>query len=163
MSSLPYHDTKPRGAPDFYFAINATFRFIRENLGEAEWIRYLEELGRDYYAPVNAAWREEGLPAVARYWKEFFEAEPGAEVEVESGDESVAVRVRTCPAIHHLRRHRREIVPSFCQHCYHLNHSRAQAAGLSMTVEGGNGSCTHTYHSDPGVEQDLSRIATATS
>ncbi len=163
MSSLPYQDTKPEGAPDFYFAINATFRFILEKKGEAEWVRYLEELGRDYYAPVNAAWREGGLPALARYWEEFFDSEPGAEVEVESTDESVSVRVQTCPAIRHLRRHHREIVPSFCRHCYHLNNARARSAGLSMTVEGGNGSCIHKYHTDPEVEQDLSRIATATS
>ena len=30
---LPYQDTKPQGAADFYFAINATFRFIHARLG----------------------------------------------------------------------------------------------------------------------------------
>ncbi len=30
---LPYRDSKATGAADFYFAINATFRFIRETLG----------------------------------------------------------------------------------------------------------------------------------
>lgn len=27
MHPLPYHDTKPVGAADFYFGINAAFRF----------------------------------------------------------------------------------------------------------------------------------------
>jgi len=31
---LAYTDSKPQGAADFYFAINATFRFIRRTLGE---------------------------------------------------------------------------------------------------------------------------------
>ena len=30
---LPYTDTKPVGAADFYFAINATFRFVLNKLG----------------------------------------------------------------------------------------------------------------------------------
>ena len=33
-SPLPFTDTKPTGAADFYFAINATFRFIQKRLGQ---------------------------------------------------------------------------------------------------------------------------------
>jgi hypothetical protein len=79
-SVLPYTDTKPQGSADFYYAINATFRFILTRLGRAAWIAYLQEMGRGYYAPVNARWRAGGLPAVARYWQAFFAAEPGAVV-----------------------------------------------------------------------------------
>src|SRR3954463_6928354 len=52
-NSLPYQDTKPQGSADFYFAINATFRFILARLGRDSWIHYLEQLGHGYYAPVN--------------------------------------------------------------------------------------------------------------
>jgi hypothetical protein len=75
-SSLPYQDTKPVGAPDFYFAINATFQFIRKRLGEDGLHRYWQDLGDTYFQPVTTAWREKGLPAVARYWRDFFDAEP---------------------------------------------------------------------------------------
>mgnify|MGYP001022800157 FL=1 len=47
--SLPYTDTKPVGSADFYFAINSTFRFILKKLGREGWIRYLQDLGREYY------------------------------------------------------------------------------------------------------------------
>ena len=50
---LPYVDTKPVGSADFYYATNATFRFILGRLGREGWIRYLEELGRGYFAPVK--------------------------------------------------------------------------------------------------------------
>ena len=64
-SPLPYTDTKPQGSADFYYATNATFRFLLARLGEEGWRRYLCDLGRDYFSPVNRAWRAGGLPAVA--------------------------------------------------------------------------------------------------
>jgi hypothetical protein len=144
-SELPYVDTKPQGSADFYYATNATFRFLIKRLGREGWVRYLQELGRGYYSPVNDRWRQGGLAVVARYWQEFFSAEPGAKVEVRELPDRVEVCVRECPAIKHLRAGGREIVPEFCQHCYHLGQARAEAAGLTMRLQGGNGSCRHTY------------------
>ena len=81
---LPYTDTKPVGAADFYAAINATFRFILERTGLEGLRRYWTELGRGYYAPVSERWRAGGLPAVAAHWRAFFAAEPAAKVAVEA-------------------------------------------------------------------------------
>ncbi len=160
---LPYTDTKPQGSADFYFATNATFRFILGRLGLQGWQKYLEELGRGYFAPVNQRWREGGLPAVARYWRAFFAAEPGGRVEVVEHPDRVEVCVHECPAIKHLRAGGREIVREYCQHCYYLGDARAQAAGLVMRLSGGNGTCRHTFAS-PAVlaePQDLKQIAEA--
>lgn len=158
MSSLPYHDTKPQGAPDFYFAIQATFRFILQRFGREGWIRYLGELGRGYFTPVNRLWKQEGLPGVARTWKDFFDAEPRAEVGIEEEADKVTIRVQRCPAIAHLKASGRELLPCFCQHCYYLNQARAETAGLSMSVEGGNGHCVHRYARAGIMEQDLDKI-----
>lgn len=144
-SDLPYPDTKPQGSPDFYYAVNATFRFLLHRLGEDGWRRYLGEMGRGYFEPVNRQWQLGGLPAVARYWRAFFAAEPGARVEVESQADQVEIHVHECPAIKHLRAGGREIVREYCQHCYHLGAARAEAAGLTMRLAGGNGSCRHTF------------------
>lgn len=164
-SDLPYADTKPVGSADFYFGINATFRFIIKRLGRDGWIRYLEEMGRGYFAPVNRKWSEGGLNAVARYWRAFFAAEPGAVVDVVEQPDRVEVRVRECPAIKHLRSGQREIVAEFCQHCYFLGAARAEAAGLTMRLSGGSGSCCHTYAKpDAGLApQDLTDIKEARS
>lgn len=147
-SPLPYTDTKPQGAADFYFAINATFRYLERRYGRAGWIAYLSDLARQYFAPVNARWRSGGLKAVAEYWRAFFAAEPGGEVTVEEKEDRVEIRVHRCPAIAHLRAHGREIVPFYCEHCYHLGRVRAQEGGLGFRLEGGNGSCRHTYLRD---------------
>ena len=142
---LPYTDTKPQGSADFYYAINATFRFILRRLGREAWTAYLQEMGRGYFAPVNDTWRVGGLPAVARYWRAFFAAEPGAKVAVQERPDRIEVCVEECPAIKHLRASGRDIVPEFCQHCYVLGQARAEAAGLTMRLQGGNGRCRHTY------------------
>ena len=164
-SALPYTDTKPQGSADFYYAINATFRFLQRRLGPEGWRRYLGELGRNYYAPVNAQWRAGGLPAIARYWRAFFAAEPGARVEVETHADRVEVRVHECPAIKHLRAGGREIVRDYCQHCFHLGSARAEAAGFTMRLTGGNGSCRHTFAAPSAAvaPQDLNAIAEARS
>jgi hypothetical protein len=161
MSELPYHDTKPQGAADFYFAINATFRFLRQRFGAEGWQSYLAELGRDYFEPVNRQWRDGGPGAVARYWRAFFAAEPGARVEVVELADRVEICVHRCPALGHLRGRAGEIVPEYCQHCFYLGSARAEAAGLTMRLEGGNGACRHTYaRPEAGLPaQDLRAIA----
>lgn len=161
MSELPYVDPKPQGAPDFYYAINATFRHVQARFGHDGWIRYLRDLGREYFAPVNAHWRREGLEGVARYWRAFFAAEPGAEVTVTSTPAATKIEVHVCPALQHLRAGGRAIVASYCQHCYHLGEARAREAGLTMRLQGGNGSCVHVYAPcDASLPpQDLAAIA----
>lgn len=160
---LPYRDTKPIGAADFYFAINATFRFIAQRLGVAGLRRYWIELGSAYYAPVSAGWKQRGLSGVAAYWQAFFAAEPGSDVTVSLEDERVVLRVDVCPAIRHLRAHGREIVPEFCQQCYFVNEAIAAPAGLTVRVVGGNGACRQTFQPrDPTLPpQDLAAIREA--
>ncbi len=164
-SPLPYVDTKPQGSADFYYAVNATFRFLLQRLGPDGWRRYLEELGRGYFEPVNRQWSQGGLPAVARYWRAFFAAEPGAVVDVVEHPDRVEVQVRECPAIKHLRAGGREIVGEYCQHCYFLGAARAEAAGLTLRLSGGSGSCCHTYaRRETGLApQDLREIKEARS
>jgi hypothetical protein len=142
---LPYTDTKPVGAADFYLAINATFRFIHNQLGRSGLHAYWTAMGTSYFAPVSRRWQSGGLAAIADYWRAFFAAEPQAEVRVEQEDDRVRLTVHRCPAIHHLREHQREIVPYFCQHCYFIGEAMARPAGFSLRVEGGNGACRQTF------------------
>lgn len=160
---LPYTDTKPVGAADFYTAINATFRFIFGRFGREGLLRYWREMGTKYHAPVSENWRTGGLAAVAEYWKAFFAAEPGAEVEVRTEEDSVCIQVSVCPAIRHLRAQGREIVPYFCQQCYYVSEAMAAPAGLAVRVTGGNGSCEQRFvKQSPELEpQRMEDIATA--
>ena len=82
VSPLPYSDNKPVGAADFYFAINATFRFVLAQVGLDGLRRYWTDLGASYFAPVSDRWKSKGLSGIEEYWLSFFKAEPGSEVEV---------------------------------------------------------------------------------
>ena len=160
---MPYNDTKPIGAADFYFAINATFRFIVHRAGIDGLRRYWTDLGTSYFAPVSERWKLGGLKAVSDYWNDFFQAEPNADVDVELNDDSVVLNVKVCPAIQHLRENSREIVPCFCQHCYFISDAMAAPAGLTVRIAGGNGSCRQSFHrrSDLIPPQDLNVIEEA--
>ena len=100
---------------------------------------------------------------MARYWRAFFAAEPGAVVEVVERVDRVELHVRECPAIKQLRAGGREIVREYCQHCYFLGAARAEATGLTMRLSGGNGSCCHTYAAPAAglPSQDLREIKEA--
>jgi hypothetical protein len=160
---LPYTDSKDVGAADFYFAINATFRFISDRLGMDYLRQYWRDLGSRYMRPVTELWKHQGLSGVADYWRAFFAAEPGAEVEVLQEREKVVLNVRKCPAIAHLRSHQREIVPCFCQHCYFVSEAMSEPAGLTVRIQGGNGSCRQTFWQRGAVSggQDLANICQA--
>jgi hypothetical protein len=162
---LPYLDTKPVGAADFYFAINSTFVFILKSLGRDGLRRYWSDLGTRYFAPVSGAWKSGGLAGIAAYWDAFFKAEPGAEVDVLLEESRVVLDVRVCPAIRHLRAGGREIVPCFCEHCYFMGEATAASSGFTVRIEGGDGSCRQTFHrcQDAPPPQDLSQIRRAAS
>ncbi|NLC57061.1 MAG: hypothetical protein GX774_09510 [Armatimonadetes bacterium] len=132
-------------APDFYFAINATFRFFYERWGEEGLTRYWEALGREYFAPLSRHFREGGLAAVEEYWRDFFAAEPGGEVTVRRDGEQVTLEVRVCPAIRHLRAHGREVMPLYCRHCDVVSGTIAREAGLRFGREGGDGACRQWF------------------
>src|SRR6267142_2799966 len=101
--TLPYTDTKPVGAADFYFAINATFRFVLGKFGLEGLRQYWTDLGAKYFAPVTSRWSAGGFSGVAQYWRAFFAAEPNAEVDVHETPDAVTLDVKVCPAIKHLR------------------------------------------------------------
>jgi len=53
-------------AGDFYFAINATFRFIHDAYGKEALIDYWTAMAREYHADVAARFRAGGLEEARR-------------------------------------------------------------------------------------------------
>lgn len=161
-SFIPYADSKPQGAADFYFAINATFSFILRHMGMDGLRKYWTGLGTDYYAPVARQWQRDGLAGVVGYWRAFFQAEPGADVEVLQEAGHVELNVKTCPAISHLRKAGRQIVACFCQHCYYVSEAIAEQADMTVRVDGGNGSCRQRFFlrncNEPTQDIDAIRV-----
>jgi hypothetical protein len=132
-------------APDFYFAINATFRHLHDRYGHEALVDYWRNLGREFYRQRIQHWRDGGLQAIVADWRAYFAQEPQADVEsVVEGDVAV-LNVKVCPAIRHLRQHSRDIVPYFCEHCDHVGGAMAEAAGYEFQRHGSMGTCRQQF------------------
>lgn len=134
-------------AGDFYFAINATFRFIHDQWGKEALIDYWTSMAHTVHAPIAKAMRNGGLEEVRRYWADYFAGEPDGDVAVELMEDRVEIVIRRCPSIHWLEKAEREIVPYYCEHCHAIGAAIARQAGLTFELQGGNGSCRQVYAS----------------
>ncbi len=132
-------------APDFYFAVNATFRHLHDRFGMAGLIAYWRALGQEYYRERAQRWQRGGPETLACDWRDYFAAEPGAQVDVSVQGDAVDLDVRVCPAIKHLRESGRGIVPYFCEHCDHVCGAMAETAGLAFERTGGMGACRQRF------------------
>jgi hypothetical protein len=132
-------------APDFYFAINATFRHLRDVYGKDALIDYWRSLGREYYRSRTDRWTKGNLQTLADDWRDYFAEEPQAVVEVAVAAPAVELDIKVCPAIKHLRDHQRDIVPYFCEHCDHTCGAMAEEAGYTFHREGGWGACRQRF------------------
>lgn len=132
-------------APDFYFAVNATLRWLQTRFGEEALTRYWQALAQDYYAPVARQYREGGLAAVEQHLQETLAVEPGAVVYFEREGAQLTVTVEHCPAIGHLRACGREVAPRFCEQCSVLNPLLCRDTGLTYEQQGGDGACRQVF------------------
>lgn len=132
-------------APDFYFAINATFRHLHDVCGKEALIDYWRSLGHEYYRPRTDRWKHGDLQTLAADWREYFAEEPQAVVEVTVTASTVKLNIAVCPAIKHLRDNGRDIVSYFCEHCDHICGVMAKEADYAFYREGGWGTCRQRF------------------
>jgi hypothetical protein len=138
------------GAPDFYFAYNATFRHIREQFGEEALRQYWLHMGREHFAHVTRALRERGLEALQEHWEELFAEEPGAQVSTTLHSGELELRVEVCPAWQHLRACGRQVDESYCDHCLWVSRGMCEPAGVQVTIDGGEGRCIQHFRRATG-------------
>jgi hypothetical protein len=132
-------------AGDFYFAINATFRFVHDTYGKDALIDYWTSMAHEYHAGTAQRFRAGGLAEVRRYWADYFAVEPGGDVGVSLTGAGVELDVRDCPAIKWLKEGGRAIVPYYCEHCHYVSTAIADQAGLRFKLTGGGGTCRQVF------------------
>jgi hypothetical protein len=132
-------------AGDFYYAINATFRFIHDSWGKEALIDYWTSMAQEYHADVADGFQKGGLEAVEVYWSDYFADEPGGDVTVSLTEKGVEIDVRDCPAIRWLKNGEREIVPYYCEHCHYVSTAIVEQADMAFKLEGGGGTCHQLF------------------
>jgi hypothetical protein len=138
-------------AGDFYFAINASFRFIHDTYGKEALVDYWTAMAREYHADLADRFRAGGLQQVRQYWAEYFANEPDGDVDVRLTERGVELDVRQCPAIRWLQEGGRQIVPCYCEHCRYVSTAIAEGAGMIFDLEGGGGACRQLFSSGRGA------------
>jgi hypothetical protein len=132
-------------AGDFYYAINATFRFIHDTYGKEALVDYWTSMAHEYHADVAARFRVSGLEEVRSYWAGYFGQEPGGDVHISLKGVGLEIDVRDCPAIRWLREGGRAIVPYYCEHCNYISTAIAEQAGMRFALTGGGGTCNQVF------------------
>ncbi len=132
-------------AGDFYYGINATFRFIHDTWGKEALIDYWTSMALEYHGTVADRFQQGGLAEVQQYWSDYFDDEPGGDVSVSQTEKTVEIDVRDCPAIRWLKNGEREIVPYYCEHCHHVSNTIAEQAEMTFKLEGGGGTCNQIF------------------
>ncbi len=123
----------------FYPAILATFRHIESNYGYDTLERYWREMAEEYYAPVIEKFKTGGLGAIARHWREYFDKEPKAQVDVIREQNRVIIDVKQCPAIYWLRHFKCDIPDWYYNHIPVMGTVLAERSGHKFEFESGDG------------------------
>jgi len=89
---------------DFHGALSAGIDYLDAHFGEQAVRDYLRQFTCSYYAPLKDALRTRGLAALREHFENIYEAE-GGEIEVESSEDELVIRVAACPAVSHMREH----------------------------------------------------------
>ena len=142
-------DTRcPVAAPDFYFAINATFRHLHDVYGKAALIDYWRSLGREYYQSRTERWKNGDLQTVAADWHDYFAEEPRAVVDVTV----VEQRELTSRSARPLNTFATTIATSWrisASTAITFAPAMAETAGYAFHREGGKGKCRQRFVQQP--------------
>jgi len=142
-------ERKVRGAnihKDFHGALSFAMKFLRETYGEKELRLYLKQVARNVYGPLIARVREEGLKALRDHWARVFGVE-GGKFRQRLKDGTLALEVRECPAIAHMRKAGYEVDKDFCLSTEVVVGEICRKAGLEFDVEYDTeaGRCVQTF------------------
>ena len=87
---------------DFHGALSAGIDYLQEHYGADSVRDYLRKFAKTYYAPLIDKLGSEGLSALKEHFEKLYEIE-GGEVEIELSADELVVRVKSCPAVTHIR------------------------------------------------------------
>lgn len=120
---------------DFHGCFSFGLKFLTANYGRDETEAYLRRTACHVYAPLIEALRLRGLPALQDHWNNIMTLED-AEFDLHfENDDTLALEVRKCPAIHHMREFKYDVCDGFCESTRIVNDEICAQAGYVAETE----------------------------
>ena len=95
---------------DFHLSANAGLEYLGLHYGEEAVVRYLTQYTRAYLHPLVKKIRENGLGELVAYLEDLYAREEASDVlSVKLDGDCLAVSVRECPAVRHIKVQGREV------------------------------------------------------
>ncbi len=132
---------------DFHGSMSYGIQHLHEKHGERELLQYLKQVAHTVYSPLIEALKTKGLPALYEHWDYIFTIE-GADFEMSyQENDLLLLRVKKCPAVHHMQEHNYQVAERYCEHCQVTNEEICHSAGYECSIEYGQskGSCVQEF------------------
>jgi len=135
---------------DFHGALSFALQFLSDRYGRGEMEEYLRQVAREVYGPLRERLKKEGLKALEEHWRKVFTlegAEEGKDFTLSYEDGTLVLRVRRCPAVHHIKERGYKLAEDFCESTRIVNEGICRPAGYDCSVEydRGAGRCVQRF------------------
>jgi len=139
-------ESMPNVHKDFHGALSYGLQFVEERHGQEGVREFLAGLAATVYKPLREDLCVRGLDALREHWKLVFDLE-GGEYEMTMDGEALALHVKQCPALAHMREHAYAIADHYCEHTRVVNEAVCAAAGYASSVDYDQdaGSCVQRF------------------
>ena len=118
---------------DFHGILSYCLQHVYEKYGEQEMVECLRQIARNVYGPLTEAIRKEGLSALEEHWRNIFTVEE-ADFELYYEDGILALNVKECPSIGHMKSHGHKIFRRHCEHTRIIDEEICRLAGYACSV-----------------------------
>ena len=118
---------------DFHGALSAGIEYLQNNYGADSVRDYLRKFAKTYYAPLREKLGSEGLSALKEHFEELYAVE-GGEVEIDLRTDELLVRVKSCPAVTHMRANGYPVAELFVETTKTVNEALCEGSEFSAEL-----------------------------
>lgn len=142
---------------DFYGLYNIIFKWIEENYGRDELIKYWEKTTFSCYGDVITTLKQKGLIGIKNYYDELFDKE-NCNYKSHVVDGCLLYDIENCPPYNYFNNSKNPFdIPLFnyCEHCFVQNTILAKESGNVFEVLECNnkGGCKLKFYKKKGDEK----------
>ena len=146
---------------DFHNLFNLGLCYLHDHFGEKAVIEYLTRFAGNYYSPLSKTISKNGLSVLRDYLKRIYTAEEALdELEfIESDPHSLTVRIRSCPAIRHMKKSNVAIYQNYVLTSSLVYRIIAENAGYQyqlLEYDSDTGHAVHLFFKSDKKEEQMS-------